>query len=131
MHLLFGTGGGTAELASKLLRERYGSLLIALKQIERGRADVQGEATQPAPKRSAAPSSESAGSPKWSAERLAEVRRKHPRAYDKWTTAEDDRLKDMLSDGAAVAQIARELERQPSAIRSRLNRLGLVGTPTK
>jgi hypothetical protein len=127
MHLLFGAGGGTAELASRLLRDRYGSLLIALKQIERNRVEGREETTRPEPPRSPAAPLESGSAPKWSAERLAEMRRKYTRAYEKWTTAEDDRLKDMNSTGVAVAQMARELQRQPSAIRSRLKKLGLAG----
>lgn len=126
LHLLFGTGGGTAELATRLVRRQYGSLLVAMKQLDRSRDGTHREA-QPLPTQGRRPGVESERAPKWSAERLAEVRRRHPRAYEKWSPAEDDRLRRLYLAGVGIEQMARDLHRQPSAIRSRLSKLGLAG----
>lgn len=58
---------------------------------------------------------------------LAEIRRSYPRAYEKWAAAEEQKLRQMTRTGFTVAQIAGRLQRQRSAIRSRIVRLGLVG----
>ena len=57
---------------------------------------------------------------------MDEARRAHPRAYEKWSLEEDRRLIDLFQSGSSVPQIASDLERQPSAIRSRLVRVGLT-----
>ena len=54
-----------------------------------------------------------------------EVRKKHQRAYEKWTREEEELLINNLSEGLDVKEIAEMLGRQPSAIRSRMNKLGL------
>ncbi|MDE0006753.1 MAG: NERD domain-containing protein [Gammaproteobacteria bacterium] len=51
-----------------------------------------------------------------------EVRRRHPRAYKRWTAEEDRRLRDLHEEGLDEADLAREFGRQPSAIRSRLGK---------
>lgn len=51
---------------------------------------------------------------------------KHPRAYAPWSPLEDDQLKEFHTSGKAASEIATQLQRQPSAIRSRLSKLGLV-----
>lgn len=56
-------------------------------------------------------------------QRLTEIRQKHPRAYDKWSEEEDARLTQLHRAGEAPAQIASLLQRQLSAIRSRLRKL--------
>lgn len=58
-------------------------------------------------------------------ERLAKIKEKYPRAYEKWTEAEEDELRRMQSSGKSLIEIAVALSRQPSAIRTRLERLGL------
>jgi hypothetical protein len=58
---------------------------------------------------------------------IAEIRRSYPRAYEKWSAAEERQLRQFIRDGLTVAQIAGRLQRQRSAIRSRVIRLGLVG----
>jgi len=60
------------------------------------------------------------------ADRLAQVRQRHPRAYEKWTPDEEVRLRELLQAGHTVAQIAGTLGRQRGAIRSRIIRLGWV-----
>ncbi|MCY3886775.1 MAG: ATP-dependent DNA helicase [Chloroflexi bacterium] len=55
--------------------------------------------------------------------RLAAIRRQHPRAYKPWAPNEEARLLALQQRDESVETIARELQRQPSAIRSRLRRL--------
>lgn len=57
---------------------------------------------------------------------LDEIRKAHPRAYEKWSDAEDAHLMELFQSGMNVKQIASNLQRQSSAIRSRLNKLGLI-----
>jgi hypothetical protein len=71
----------------------------------------------------------STGPPK--AYAVSEIREEHPRAYEAWSSDEDDRLRHLFRSGMAVQDVATTLQRQPGAIRSRLAKLGLVppGTP--
>ena len=57
-------------------------------------------------------------------DRLAEVRQEYPRAYEPWTTEEEQQLEQFYNAGLSVAEIAERLGRQLGAIQSRLNRLG-------
>src|SRR5690349_21212 len=59
--------------------------------------------------------------------RLAEIKAQSPRAYATWTREEETRLLDLFDEGRQITEIAQQLERQPSAIRSRLLRLGRIG----
>jgi hypothetical protein len=59
--------------------------------------------------------------------RVDDIRKTYPRAYEKWTGDEERRLRRLIDDGLSVAQISRHLQRQRSAIRSRITRLDLVG----
>jgi DNA-binding CsgD family transcriptional regulator len=54
---------------------------------------------------------------------IAKVREKHPRAYMPWTREEEKRLVALYRDGLMPKEISERLERQPSAIRSRIERL--------
>ena len=56
---------------------------------------------------------------------LDKVRQRHPRAYEKWSAEEDERLKEQYGQGRNVSELAELFGRQPSGIRSRLIRLGL------
>lgn len=56
---------------------------------------------------------------------LEEVRKKHQKAYAKWTREEEELLIDNLAEGLNVKEIAEILGRQPGAISSRINKLGL------
>ncbi len=55
--------------------------------------------------------------------RLSDIRRVHSRAYEKWTCEEEARLKKLLDAGRSKREIAQELQRQPSAISSRLRKI--------
>lgn len=59
--------------------------------------------------------------------RMAEVRGRHPKAYDRWTPEDDRRLADLHEAGWDEADLASEFGRKPSAIRSRLRKLGWPG----
>ena len=56
---------------------------------------------------------------------LEEKRRTHPRAYEAWTEEEDQRLKAGFAQELNVDQLAQRHGRAPSAIKHRLERLGL------
>jgi DNA-binding CsgD family transcriptional regulator len=56
---------------------------------------------------------------------LDDIRQAHPHAYEKWTPAEDERLRQLSREGKSVKELADALQRQPGAIRSRLGKLGL------
>jgi hypothetical protein len=58
---------------------------------------------------------------------FADIRKTSPRAYEKWTANEERQLRGFIDSGLNVAQIANRLQRQRSAIRSRIARLDLVG----
>ena len=52
------------------------------------------------------------------------ISQKHPRAYEKWTSEDDEQLKEMYDKGKGVSEMASRFGRQPSEIRSRLENLG-------
>ncbi|MEG4326735.1 hypothetical protein [Microcoleus sp. herbarium5] len=54
------------------------------------------------------------------------IRQKHPRAYVKWSQDEDENLKKEYASGQQIDELAQRFQRQPSAIRSRLQKLGLI-----
>jgi DNA-binding NarL/FixJ family response regulator len=58
--------------------------------------------------------------------RMARIRAKHPRAYEKWSEEEDQQLQQLVQAGVRAKDIAAQLQRQPSAIRSRIEKLGLA-----
>ncbi len=55
-----------------------------------------------------------------------EIRRFYPKAYLPWTDAEDGQLKDAFQQGKKIGDLVDMFQRQPSAIRARLRKLGLV-----
>lgn len=57
--------------------------------------------------------------------RLSDIRKQYPRAYEEWTNDEEAYLIEMFEEGKMVSDIARYLERQPGAVRSRLSKLNL------
>ena len=57
---------------------------------------------------------------------IAQVRESHARAYERWSAREDQQLKDLSASGQSVDEIASTLQRQHSAIRARLGRLGIT-----
>ncbi|MCU0545779.1 MAG: hypothetical protein MUE44_27040 [Oscillatoriaceae cyanobacterium Prado104] len=54
------------------------------------------------------------------------IRQKYPRAYIKWSREEDENLIKEYADGQDINEIAKKFQRQPVAIRSRLQKLGLA-----
>lgn len=54
-----------------------------------------------------------------------EVRRSFKDAYKPWTRAADEELLELYRQDLSIADIARQMERQPSAIMSRLRKLGV------
>lgn len=54
------------------------------------------------------------------------IRQIHPRAYEPWNKEEDEQLRQRYQQGATIANLVDEFLRQPSAIRSRLKKLGLL-----
>jgi DNA-binding CsgD family transcriptional regulator len=59
------------------------------------------------------------------AERLAKIKQANPRAYEKWGDEEGATLTALFRSGQRTKEIAAKLQRQPSAIRSRIAKLGL------
>ncbi|WP_445245239.1 hypothetical protein [Microcoleus sp. OTE_8_concoct_300] len=54
------------------------------------------------------------------------IRQKYPRAYVKWSQDEDENLKKEYASGQQIGELAQRFQRQPNAIRSRLQKLGLM-----
>ena len=61
-------------------------------------------------------------------ERQATIKKQFPRAYELWETDEDDELANLHDMGKPVSEISAHFGRQPSAIRSRLAKLGFKTT---
>jgi hypothetical protein len=59
-------------------------------------------------------------------DRMRKIKCRYPRAYDRWDATEDEALSTLHREGRAIPLIAEELQRQPSAIRSRLAKLNLA-----
>jgi len=57
---------------------------------------------------------------------LEQVKRAHPNAYQPWTEAEDEQLREESGSGKTVREIAASHERRPSAIDRRLQKLGIT-----
>ncbi|NQU25203.1 MAG: DUF3276 family protein [Candidatus Nealsonbacteria bacterium] len=60
---------------------------------------------------------------------VEQKRQMDPRAYEPWTEKEQQRLKEGFARGVSVEQLAQEHGRGPTAIRRRLERLGLSSRP--
>lgn len=54
------------------------------------------------------------------------IRQKYPRAYVKWSREEDENLQKEYANCQEVSELAQKFQRQPVAIRSRLQKLGLI-----
>lgn len=57
---------------------------------------------------------------------LTKLREDFPRAYEPWKTHEENQLVDLFHRGQKIAEIAKSLQRQPGAVRARLEKLGLM-----
>ncbi|MCY7382168.1 MAG: hypothetical protein LH628_06220 [Microcoleus sp. CAN_BIN18] len=54
------------------------------------------------------------------------IRQKYPRAYVKWSREEDENLQNEYTSGQQIGELVNKFQRQPAAIRSRLQKLGLI-----
>ena len=54
------------------------------------------------------------------------IRQKYPRAYVKWTRDEDENLQNEYASGQQIDELVKKFQRQPAAIRARLQKLGLI-----
>ncbi len=57
---------------------------------------------------------------------IRQIREVHPRAYEPWSPVEEQELTRLFKSGQSINDMASALKRKPSAIRSRLKRLGLI-----
>ncbi len=55
-----------------------------------------------------------------------ELKRDHPRAFEKWTDAEQEDLVQLFKNGESIKVIAGQLQRSYGSIKARLERLGLI-----
>ena len=62
---------------------------------------------------------------------ILHARVKYPNAYKPWSPEEENLLRDVFGDGKSIEEISRQLQRQPSGIRSRVRKLGLVSQRVK
>ncbi len=53
------------------------------------------------------------------------IRQKYPNAYKPWQPADDEQLQTQYRQGKSIRELAEHFGRQPSAIRSRLTKMGL------
>jgi len=56
---------------------------------------------------------------------VEKIRQQHPKAYTKWSSADDKLLRSKYDEGISVAELSQFFQRKPSAIRSRLAKLGI------
>ena len=57
---------------------------------------------------------------------VAEIREKHPTAYEKWTKEGEQKLISEYNNGKTIKELSELLGRQPGAIRSRLKKLKII-----
>jgi hypothetical protein len=57
---------------------------------------------------------------------LDEIKQTYPKAYERWTSDEDEQLKTKYHEGVNIAELATFFQRKPNAIRSRLTKFGLL-----
>ena len=60
------------------------------------------------------------------ADRMTEIRKKHPKAYMPWNQDEDDALTIQFNAGVSQKQLSQDFGRQAGSIRMRLEKLGLI-----
>lgn len=61
------------------------------------------------------------------AERLAKIQHEYPKAYHLWTEEDERSLLQNYQQGERIEQLAKQLQRQPGAIRSRLRKIDKRG----
>ncbi len=57
---------------------------------------------------------------------FAEIRKHYPNAYKPWTPEQDETLRTAFTKGQPIGKLARDFARNEGAIRSRLQKLGLL-----
>ena len=57
---------------------------------------------------------------------VVEARKRHPRAYERWTEPEEQQILHLVRDGYDISDIAELTKRPHGAIRNRLLRLGVT-----
>lgn len=57
---------------------------------------------------------------------LTEMRKEFPRAFAEWSKSEEGQLVELYQSGKSLQEIARVLQRKRGAIRTRLQKLGIV-----
>ncbi|HOP06047.1 MAG TPA: hypothetical protein PLF13_02015 [candidate division Zixibacteria bacterium] len=62
---------------------------------------------------------------------LSEMRKEYPRAFAEWSKAEESQLVELYRSGRSLQEIARALQRKRGAIRTRLQKLGVLETDDK
>ncbi len=62
--------------------------------------------------------------------RLKQIKAIYPRAYEKWSRTEEAQLCKLFHEGNSVKAVSHILQRQPSAIATRLRKLELLGSNT-
>lgn len=65
-------------------------------------------------------------SPKEPPANFEEIRQEHPKAYLPWNELQDEKLRQLFTEGSPVADLAVTLQRTKGAIRSRLTKLELL-----
>ena len=59
-------------------------------------------------------------------EYVQKIRESFPRAYEKWTSEEDEQLKLEYSEGVTIKKLSASFQRQAGSIRARLKKLNLL-----
>lgn len=59
------------------------------------------------------------------------IRKNHPRAYKAWSSDDDKRLKSRYAEGFTIPELATVFQRKEGAIRSRLQKLGVLLSPSE
>ena len=57
---------------------------------------------------------------------LDEIRKEHPRAFEKWNKKEDEDLIEFFNSRKQIVDIANLLQRSPGSIKARLEKVGLI-----
>ena len=59
-------------------------------------------------------------------ERVAKIQERYPRAYERWSLEEETRISALFNEGKSMREISSSVQRQPNAVKSRLERLGVI-----
>jgi len=59
-------------------------------------------------------------------DKIASIKAEYPNAYEKWTDKDDEDLILLFEQDKSISELAEHFKRQPSAIGSRLKKLGLM-----